>query len=86
MSVVESAIQASADNLRTDLATLGRQYKETCRPIASLTFPPLLFSTMAYPSNDTMDRSFIDADVEDVLAQMTVAEKISLLAGRDWWK
>lgn len=41
---------------------------------------------MAHPTNDTMDRSFLDADVDEIVGQLTDMEKISLLAGRDWWK
>ena len=33
-----------------------------------------------------MDRSFLKASVPDLIKQLTVEEKTSLLAGRDWWK
>lgn len=31
------------------------------------------------------DRSFLEADVADLVSQLTKAEKIKLLAGADWW-
>jgi beta-glucosidase len=37
-------------------------------------------------SNHTMDRSFLDASVPELLKKLTVNEKISLLAGRTWWE
>jgi beta-glucosidase len=37
-------------------------------------------------SNDQMDRSFLKASVPELLKKLTQDEKISLLAGRDWWK
>jgi hypothetical protein len=37
-------------------------------------------------NNAAMDRSFLTADVPTLLKQMTVEEKISLLAGHSWWK
>ncbi|TYJ51625.1 hypothetical protein B9479_007795 [Cryptococcus floricola] len=35
--------------------------------------------------NDKMDKSFLTADVDDLLKQLTTDEKIALLAGKDWW-
>ena len=37
-------------------------------------------------TNDKLDRSFLDADVHELVKQMTLPEKVSLLAGKDWWK
>lgn len=37
-------------------------------------------------TNDQMDRSFLDASIPELLKQLTMEEKISLLAGKDWWK
>ncbi|KAI9632811.1 putative beta-glucosidase [Dioszegia hungarica] len=36
-------------------------------------------------TNDQMDRSFLDASIPELLKQLTMEEKISLLAGKDWW-
>lgn len=35
--------------------------------------------------NSQLDRSFLDADLHKLIAEMTVPEKISLLAGKDRW-
>lgn len=35
--------------------------------------------------NSHMDRSFLDADVDEIVAALTIPEKISLLAGKDRW-
>ena len=35
--------------------------------------------------NSHLDRSFVGADIEELLQQMTVQEKVSLLAGKDRW-
>ncbi|WVQ77316.1 hypothetical protein IAR50_007000 [Cryptococcus sp. DSM 104548] len=35
--------------------------------------------------DDKMDRSFLTADVDDLLRQLSTEEKIALLAGKDWW-
>lgn len=37
-------------------------------------------------TNDQLDRSFLDANIPELVKQMTMPEKISLLAGKDWWK
>jgi beta-glucosidase len=37
-------------------------------------------------TNDQLDRSFLDASVPELVKKMTMEEKISLLAGKDWWK
>lgn len=38
------------------------------------------------PTNNTnLDRSFLTANIDDLLKQLTTEEKISLLAGKDWW-
>ena len=37
-------------------------------------------------TNDRMDRSFLSASVPELIQELTVTEKISLLAGKDWWK
>ncbi|WWD16370.1 hypothetical protein CI109_100796 [Kwoniella shandongensis] len=36
-------------------------------------------------TNADMDRSFLNASVPDLLKQLSTEEKISLLAGKDWW-
>lgn len=36
--------------------------------------------------NAGLDRSFLDVDVDQLLKQLTVEEKISLLAGKNWWE
>jgi beta-glucosidase len=36
-------------------------------------------------TNDQMDKSFLDASIPSILKELTVEEKISLLAGADWW-
>jgi beta-glucosidase len=33
-----------------------------------------------------MDRSFLTAPVEDLVDRMPLAEKVSLIAGEDWWR
>ncbi|WWC63133.1 uncharacterized protein I303_105733 [Kwoniella dejecticola CBS 10117] len=40
---------------------------------------------MASVDNDEMDRSFLTVSIPELIKQMTEAEKISLLAGKDWW-
>ncbi|ADV23736.1 Beta-glucosidase, putative [Cryptococcus gattii WM276] len=35
--------------------------------------------------NADLDRSFLTANIDDLLKQLTTEEKISLLAGKDWW-
>jgi len=35
--------------------------------------------------NSHMNQSFLDANIEDLIAELTVPEKISLLAGKDRW-
>lgn len=42
--------------------------------------------TIALKGNAAMDRSFLDADVETVLTELSLNEKISLLAGEGWWE
>jgi beta-glucosidase len=37
-------------------------------------------------TNDQMDKSFIDASIPELIKKLTTDEKISLLAGKDWWK
>jgi beta-glucosidase len=37
-------------------------------------------------TNDQMDRSFIDADIKQLVGELTMDEKISLLAGQGWWE
>lgn len=41
---------------------------------------------MGSKTNDQMDRSFLTASVPELVKQLSVEEKISLLAGKDWWK
>lgn len=41
---------------------------------------------MAAITNDKMDRSFLTASVPELLKKLTIEEKVSLLAGKDWWK
>jgi beta-glucosidase len=33
-----------------------------------------------------MDRSFLKANIPELVKKMTTSEKVSLLAGKDWWK
>ncbi len=40
----------------------------------------------AQKTNDQMDRSFLTASIPDLIKKLTQDEKISLLAGKDWWK
>ncbi|OCF32143.1 hypothetical protein I316_06299 [Kwoniella heveanensis BCC8398] len=40
---------------------------------------------MATKSNDQLDRSFVTADVDELLKRLTVDEKITLLAGKNGW-
>ncbi|EXL58259.1 beta-glucosidase [Fusarium oxysporum f. sp. radicis-lycopersici 26381] len=37
-------------------------------------------------ANTGMDRSFLTASVEDLVDHMSLAEKVSLIAGEDWWR
>lgn len=41
---------------------------------------------MSPKANDQMDRSFLTASVAGLLKKLTTEEKVSLFAGRDWWK
>ena len=36
-------------------------------------------------TNDKLDKSFLDADIKQLLKEMTMDEKVSLLAGAGWW-
>jgi hypothetical protein len=36
--------------------------------------------------NPAMDRSFLTADIAEVVEKMTTDEKIQLLAGDGWWQ
>jgi beta-glucosidase len=36
--------------------------------------------------NAALDRSFLEADLEELLRQLSIEEKISLLAGKNWWE
>ena len=49
--------------------------------------PPLPGNGMHYVPTDNshMDKSFLDANIHQLIAQMSVQEKISLLAGKDRW-
>ncbi|KAL1409700.1 hypothetical protein Q8F55_003696 [Vanrija albida] len=50
--------------------------------------PPLSSPSLSKVSPSpwhTGDRSFLDADVDELLAQLTRTEKITMLAGADWW-
>jgi hypothetical protein len=49
--------------------------------------PPLPGNGMHYipTDNSHMDKSFLDADIPTLISQLTVPEKISLLAGKDRW-
>ncbi|WWC71713.1 uncharacterized protein I206_105671 [Kwoniella pini CBS 10737] len=40
---------------------------------------------MTFTTNDKMDRSFLTASIPELIKQMTEEEKISILAGKDWW-
>jgi beta-glucosidase len=37
-------------------------------------------------TNDQLDKSFLDADINKLIKEMTVDEKVSLLAGAGWWE
>ncbi|KAE8543292.1 hypothetical protein D1P53_000783 [Cryptococcus gattii VGV] len=37
-------------------------------------------------SNQAMDRSFLTASMEELVSMMSLGEKVSLLAGEDWWR
>jgi len=37
-------------------------------------------------TNDQMDRSFLSASVPELVKKLSVEEKVSLFAGKDWWK
>jgi beta-glucosidase len=52
-----------------------------------LDLPPLPGNGMHYipTDNSHMNQSFLTADIRELIAQMTVQEKISLLAGKDRW-
>lgn len=50
--------------------------------------PPLSSPSLSKVSPSpwhTGDRSFLDADVDALLSQLTRTEKITMLAGADWW-
>lgn len=49
--------------------------------------PALLGNGMHYipTDNSHLDRSFLSADLDELITKMTVPEKISLLAGKDRW-
>lgn len=36
--------------------------------------------------NAALDRSFLDANIDELLKKLTMDEKISLLAGKNWWE
>lgn len=36
-------------------------------------------------TNDQLDRSFLDASIPKLLKELSIDEKVSLLAGKDWW-
>lgn len=52
-----------------------------------LPLTPLIYSQNMSESitNDQMDKSFLEASIPALLKELTVDEKISLLAGKDWW-
>jgi hypothetical protein len=62
------------------------------RPLIYLELPlqtPHLFplSTAKMPTtNDQFDKSFLDADINQLVKQLTMDEKVSLLAGSGWWE
>lgn len=37
-------------------------------------------------TNDQFDKSFLDVDVKELVKQLTIDEKVSLLAGAGWWE
>lgn len=37
-------------------------------------------------TNDQFDKSFLDADINQLVKQLTMDEKVSLLAGSGWWE
>lgn len=36
--------------------------------------------------NHTLDRSFLSANVAELVEQLTLKEKVQLLAGDGWWQ
>jgi hypothetical protein len=62
------------------------------RPLIYLELPlqtPHLFPlcTAKMPTtNDQFDKSFLDADINQLVKQLTMDEKVSLLAGSGWWE
>lgn len=40
----------------------------------------------ANKTNDQMDRSFLEASIPELLKQLSTEEKVSLLAGKNWWE
>ena len=41
---------------------------------------------MPVKTNDQMDKSFLSASVPELLKKLTRDEKVSLLAGRNFWE
>lgn len=37
-------------------------------------------------TNDQFDKSFLDVDIKELVKQLTIEEKVSLLAGAGWWE
>jgi beta-glucosidase len=37
-------------------------------------------------TNDQFDKSFLDADIKQLVKELTMDEKVSLLAGSGWWE
>ena len=50
-------------------------------------FPLYPFYIAIMPTtNDQFDKSFLDADINQLVKQLTMDEKVSLLAGSGWWE
>jgi beta-glucosidase len=41
---------------------------------------------MPTTTNDKFDKSFLDADINQLVKSLTMDEKVSLLAGSGWWE
>jgi len=46
--------------------------------------PPVSLYTWNYRFR--LDKSFLDADINQLVKQLTMDEKVSLLAGSGWWE
>lgn len=77
----------------SDIFPLCRAHISTCADFLDPDFtttttavlsPPAIAS-MAQYSNKDMDRSFLDADVTEIVSKLKADERALLLAGVNWW-